>query len=47
MDFVYPQYLRLLMGVPLEKAANTSAMADPSALDAFIDYARTQSDYKM
>jgi acetoacetyl-CoA synthetase len=38
---------RLLMGVPLEKAANTSAMADPSALDAFIDYARTQSDFKM
>ena len=38
---------RLLMGVPLEKAANTSAMADPSALDAFIDYARTQHDYKM
>jgi acetoacetyl-CoA synthetase len=38
---------RLLMGVPLEKAANTSAMADPAALDAFIDYARTQSDYTM
>ena len=38
---------RLLMGVPLEKAANTSAMADPSALDAFIDYAHTQDDYKM
>jgi acetoacetyl-CoA synthetase len=38
---------KLLMGVPLEKAANTSAMADPSALDAFIDYARTQDDYKM
>ena len=38
---------RLLMGVPLDKAANTSAMADPSALDAFIDYAQTQDDYKM
>ncbi len=38
---------RLLMGVPLEAAANPSAMADPSALDAFIDYARNQSDYKM
>ena len=24
---------------------NTSAMADPSSLDAFIDYARTQHDY--
>ena len=38
---------KLLMGVPIEKAANTSAMADPSALDAFIDYARTQHDYTM
>jgi acetoacetyl-CoA synthetase len=38
---------RLLMGVPLEKAANTSAMADASALDAFIDYARTQHDYEI
>jgi len=36
---------RLLMGVPLEKAANTSAMADPSALDAFIEYAHLQQDY--
>jgi acetoacetyl-CoA synthetase len=38
---------RLLMGVPLEKAANTSAMADPAALDAFIDYAHTQKDYRL
>ncbi len=38
---------RLLMGVPLEKAANTSAMADPSALDAFIDYAQNQKDYSL
>ena len=37
---------KLLMGVPLEKAANTSAMADPSSLDAFLDYARTQHDYQ-
>jgi acetoacetyl-CoA synthetase len=36
---------RLLMGVPLDSAANTSAMADPAALDAFIDYARTQQDF--
>jgi acetoacetyl-CoA synthetase len=36
---------RLLMGVPLSQAANASAMADPSALDAFLDYARTQQDY--
>ena len=38
---------RILAGVPLEKAANTSAMADPAALDAFCDYARTQQDYSM
>ena len=38
---------RLLMGVPMEKAANTSAMADPTALDAFLDYARTQRDYRL
>src|SRR5262249_58330252 len=37
---------KLLLGTPLEKAANTSAMADPASLDAFIDYARTQGDYK-
>jgi acetoacetyl-CoA synthetase len=36
---------KILMGTPLEKAANTSAMADPSSLDAFLDYARTQRDY--
>ncbi|MBO0804311.1 MAG: acetoacetate--CoA ligase [Nocardiopsaceae bacterium] len=38
---------RILMGVPPEKAANTSAMADPSALDAFCEYARTQQDYTL
>ncbi len=36
---------RLLLGVPLEQAANTSAMADPAALDAFLAYARGQRDY--
>ncbi len=36
---------KILMGMPAEKAANTSAMADASSLDAFIDYARTQRDY--
>jgi acetoacetyl-CoA synthetase len=38
---------RILMRVPPEKAANTSAMADPAALSAFLDYARTQRDYRM
>ena len=37
---------RMLMGTPPDQAANTSAMADPSSLDAFIDYARTQHDYR-
>ncbi|HTU09072.1 MAG TPA: acetoacetate--CoA ligase, partial [Trebonia sp.] len=36
---------KILLGTPLENAANTSAMADPSSLDAFLDYARTQHDY--
>jgi len=34
-------------GRALEQAAFRDAMADPSALDAFIDYARTQGDYKL
>ena len=38
---------KILLGMPLEKAANTSAMADPASLDAFIDYAYTQGDYKL
>lgn len=36
---------RILMGMPPDKAANRSAMADPSALDFFIDYAAQQRDY--
>jgi len=38
---------RLLSGVPLAKAANRDAMANPKALDFFIEYARTQQDYKL
>jgi acetoacetyl-CoA synthetase len=38
---------RILSGVPLEAAANTSAMADPAALDPYIEYARSQADYHM
>jgi acetoacetyl-CoA synthetase len=37
---------KILLGTAPEQAANTSAMADPSSLDAFIDYARTQHDYQ-
>jgi acetoacetyl-CoA synthetase len=38
---------RILAGVPLAKAANRDAMANPSALDFFLEYARTQTDYQM
>jgi acetoacetyl-CoA synthetase len=38
---------RILMGVPVEKAANRAAMANVEALDFFIDYARNQSDYRL
>ena len=38
---------RILLGMPVEKAANRSAMADPSALDFFIDYAARQRDYSL
>lgn len=38
---------RLLEGVAPEKAANRAAMADSSALDFFIEYARTQRDYSI
>jgi acetoacetyl-CoA synthetase len=36
---------RLLMGVPVDKAVNRSAMADPQALDFFVTYAQRQHDY--
>jgi acetoacetyl-CoA synthetase len=38
---------RLMMGVPLEKAANVSAMANPHALDYFVNYIKTQKDYSL
>ena len=38
---------RLLMGVPVDKAANRNAMADPQALDFFVTYAQSQRDYKI
>ncbi|MGH3327913.1 MAG: acetoacetate--CoA ligase [Streptomycetales bacterium] len=36
---------RILRGVAPERAANRNAMANPRALDGFVDYARTQQDY--
>jgi acetoacetyl-CoA synthetase len=38
---------RILMGVPVEKAANRAAMANVESLDYFIEYARTQRDYSL
>jgi len=38
---------RILLGTAPEKAANRSAMANPGALDFFIEYAATQSDYRL
>ncbi|HEV7631903.1 MAG TPA: acetoacetate--CoA ligase [Steroidobacteraceae bacterium] len=38
---------RILSGVALAKAANRDAMANPKALDYFIDYARDQQDYSL
>jgi len=38
---------RILMGMPVEKAANRSAMANPETLDYFVEYTRTQSDYEL
>jgi len=37
---------RILLGMAPERAANRSAMADPGALDFFIDYAATQQDFR-
>ena len=38
---------RILMGVAPEKAANRDAVANPQALDYFIDYAKNQTDYSL
>ena len=38
---------RILMGVPVERAANRDAVANPNALDYFITYAKTQRDYSL
>ncbi len=38
---------RILSGYPIANAANRDAMANPKALDYFIEYAQTQQDYKL
>ncbi|WP_293394646.1 acetoacetate--CoA ligase [Nevskia sp.] len=37
---------KLLMGWPLEKAASRDAMMNPAAIDWFVDFAGTTSDYQ-
>jgi acetoacetyl-CoA synthetase len=38
---------KILLGFPLEKAANPSAMANPQSLDWFIDFAQNSRDYNL
>jgi acetoacetyl-CoA synthetase len=38
---------RILMGVPVEKAANRAVMANVDSLEYFIRYASEQQDYQL
>ena len=38
---------RILMGVPVERAANRAAMSNVESLDFFIEYSRAQQDYRL
>jgi acetoacetyl-CoA synthetase len=38
---------RILLGTPVEQAANRNAMANPEALDHFVAYANSQRDYRL
>ena len=38
---------KILMGTPVDQAANRNAMANPGSLDFFLQYAKTQSDYNL
>jgi acetoacetyl-CoA synthetase len=38
---------RILVGVPVEKAANRAAMSNVESLDYFLEYAREQRDYRL
>jgi acetoacetyl-CoA synthetase len=37
---------KILLGSPPDEAANRNAMANPQSLDAFVEYAKTQHDYR-
>jgi len=38
---------KILRGVPAEQAANRNAMANPTSLDFFVQYAATQQHYRV
>jgi acetoacetyl-CoA synthetase len=38
---------KILLGGPVEQAANRNAMANPDSLDFFVNYAKTQKDYSL
>jgi acetoacetyl-CoA synthetase len=38
---------RILTGMPVEKAANRAAMSNVDSLDYFIEYARSQRDFRL
>jgi acetoacetyl-CoA synthetase len=38
---------KILLGTAPEQAANRNAMANPQTLDDFVDYARSQRDYRL
>jgi acetoacetyl-CoA synthetase len=38
---------RILIGIPVEKAANRAAMSNVHSPDFFIGYARDQQDYRL
>jgi hypothetical protein len=36
---------KILLGTPAERAANRAALANPTSLDFFVEFARTQTEY--
>jgi len=38
---------KILMGIPLEKAANTGVMSNPASLDYFLNFAKERKDYSL
>ena len=38
---------KILMGTPLEKAANVGVMSNPDSLEFFLNYIKQQQDYSL